>query len=218
MSETTEYIRACPQCLCEYDAMQAAWCSCDPHPSKLCPFCLTCLCQTPGECEMFWAEAPECLLQEGERLRNCRLRLGDMLVRAGLLTEEEMARGLQHQQASGGRFGEALLALGILDARTIQEFVQMQDKVSTFDLSRVHPDLHLARRLGVEFCRAKRILPLEKESFQGRTLLTLVMADPSDQDTLDQVQLTAGCHVLPGRAPEQEILAVLETLLPHATV
>jgi hypothetical protein len=115
MNDATEYLRTCPQCLSEYDAVQAAWCSCDPHPSKLCPFCLTCLCQTPGECEMFWAEAPASLVHEGERLRDCRMRLGDILVRAGLITEAQMVRALEHQQEAGGRFGEALVSLGMLD-------------------------------------------------------------------------------------------------------
>jgi hypothetical protein len=79
-------------------------------------------------------------------------------------------------------------------------------------------NLRLVRLLGLDFCRGKRILPLEKEDFQGRTLLTLVMADPADQDTLEQVQQTAGCHVLPGHAPEGEILAALESQIPGETL
>lgn len=214
MTSFEEYARNCPRCLCEYDALQAAWCACEPHPSKLCPFCLTCLCETPGEREMFWAEAPASLLEEAERLRNCRMLLGDLMLQAGVITEEQMARGLERQKQTGGRFGEALVSLDIVSQETIDGFLKMQERVSTFDLSHVIVDLILVHQLGVEFCRGKRILPLQKESFHGRTLLTLVMADPADQATLEQVQQAADCHVLPGRAAEQDILSVLEAQVP----
>jgi len=214
MNACEEYVRSCPRCLSEYDALQAAWCSCDPHPSKVCPFCLSCLCETLGECEMFWAEAPASLLEEAERLRSCRMRLGDLMQEAGVLTAEQVSRALEQQRSAGGRFGEALVTLNILTRETIERFLRMQESVSTIDLSHVIVDLPLVQQLGLEFCRGKGILPLQKESFQGRSLLTLVMADPADQDTLERVQQTAQCHVLPGKASELDILAVLKAQIP----
>ncbi len=214
MNSCEEYVRNCPLCLCDYDALQAAWCSCDPHPSKLCPFCLGCLCETSGECEMFWAEAPASLLEEAERLKNCHMLLGDLMRQAGVITGEQMACGLERQKETGVRFGEAMVSLNILSKDTIDEFLRLQERVSTFNLSGVTVDLQLVQQLGVDFCRGKGILPLQKESFQGRTLLTLVMADPADQATLERVQQTADCHVLPGRATQQDILAVLNAQIP----
>jgi type IV pilus assembly protein PilB len=163
---------------------------------------------------MFWAEAPASLLEEAERLRNCRKRLGDLMLQAGVITKEQVTLGLEHQRRTGVRFGQAMVALNILSRETIEQFLRMQERVSTIDLSGVIIDLHLVQQLGVDFCRGKGILPLQKENFQGRTLLTLVMADPADQATLEWVQQTADCHVLPGRASEQDILAVLKAQLP----
>lgn len=214
MNTCEEYLRNCPRCLSEYDALQAAWCSCAPHPSKVCPFCLSCLCETPGECEMFWAEAPGSLLEEAERLKNCHMRLSDLMLQAGVITEEQVSRGLARQKQAGGLFGQAMVALKLLSSETIEEFLKMQERVSTIDLSGVVVNLPLVKQLGVDFCRGKGILPLQKENFQGRTLLTLVMANPADQVTLERVQQTADCHVVPGKASEQEILAVLMAQLP----
>ena len=214
MNSPEEYVRNCPRCLAEYDALQAAWCSCEPLPSKVCPFCLSCLCETSGECEMFWALAPASLVEEAERLKNCHMRLGDLMRQAGVITDEQLASGLKRQKETGIRFGEAMVSMNILSQETIDEFLRLQERVSTFDLSRVLVDLHLVQQLGVDFCLGKGILPLQKESFQGRTLLTLVMADPADQATLERVQQTADCHVLPGRASEQDILAVLKAQIP----
>ncbi len=163
---------------------------------------------------MFWVEAPGSLLEEAERLKNCHMRLSDLMLQAGVITEEQVSRGLARQKQAGGLFGQAMVALKLLSSETIEEFLKMQERVSTIDLSGVVVNLPLVKQLGVDFCRGKGILPLQKENFQGRTLLTLVMANPADQVTLERVQQTADCHVLPGKASEQEILAVLMAQLP----
>ena len=39
------YVTLCWNCLGEFDALGAVWCSHDPkNPTKLCPFCLHCFC------------------------------------------------------------------------------------------------------------------------------------------------------------------------------
>jgi hypothetical protein len=126
-----------------------------------------------------------------------------------------MAQGLQRQKETGLRFGEAMISLNLISQEKLDEFLKIQEAVVRFDVSRVTLNLPLVQQLGVEFCRGKRILPLGKETFQDRTLLTLVMADPTDNETIDRVQQAAACHVVLGRAPENEILAVLDAQVPN---
>jgi len=39
------YLAMCWNCLGEFDALNAVWCSHDPkNPTKLCPFCFSCFC------------------------------------------------------------------------------------------------------------------------------------------------------------------------------
>ncbi len=41
---------ACWNCLGEFDAAAAVWCSDEPRtPTKVCPFCLRCFCAATGE-------------------------------------------------------------------------------------------------------------------------------------------------------------------------
>src|SRR5262245_35810461 len=64
MPET--YLTQCFNCLSEFDALEAVWCSCNPqHPTKVCPFCLGCFCAA-GEPfkDNFWGRAPEALRRE----------------------------------------------------------------------------------------------------------------------------------------------------------
>jgi hypothetical protein len=212
----TEYLIGCPTCTGEFDAATAIWCSCDPqNPTKLCPFCLSCFCEAQEAFrEEFWRSAPPELLDERTALKEARLLLGDMLVRAGVISMDQLLQGLKRQKAQGMRLGDALISLGFLTKERMEEFLRVQQSVVSFDLTRVILDLSLIRQIGVEFCRRQRILPLEKDSFKNRTLLTLAMANPADADTINRVQRMSGCQVVAGRGAEEKILEVLHTHFP----
>lgn len=51
------------------------------------------------------------------------MRLGDLLIRAKLVTEEEVARALERLKERGGRLGDNLIALGAIDAKTLDRFL-----------------------------------------------------------------------------------------------
>jgi len=213
----SEYLIGCPTCTGEFDAASAIWCSCDPqNPTKLCPFCLSCFCEAQESFrEAFWRDAPKELLEERVALKGARLLLGDMLVRAGVISVDNLVQGLKLQKAQNIRLGDALISLGFLTKERMDEFLRVQQAVVSFDLSRVILDLSLIRQIGVEFCRRQRILPLEKDSFKSRTLLTLAMANPADADTINRVQRMSGCQVVAGRAAEEKILEALHAHFPE---
>ena len=218
MSEATvEYLIRCPNCTGEHDAAVAIWCSCDPQdPTKLCPFCLNCFCAAKKSFRSeFWKGAPPKLLEERAALKEARLLLGDMLVRAGVISTDQLLQALKQQKKDECRLGDALISLGFLTKGRIEEFLKMQKSVVTFDVGRVILDLGLIRQVGVEFCRRKRILPLEKETFKNQALLTLAMANPADTETINRVQKMSGCHVVAGRSPEEDLLEALRTHFPE---
>jgi hypothetical protein len=51
------------------------------------------------------------------------MRLGDLLIRAKLVTEEDVARALVRLNEHGGRLGDNLIAIGALDAKTFDRFL-----------------------------------------------------------------------------------------------
>src|SRR6185295_18736623 len=60
------YLTTCWNCLGEFDALHAVWCSDDPKsPTKLCPFCFRCFCEaTDAYKQEFWRKAPARLKEE----------------------------------------------------------------------------------------------------------------------------------------------------------
>ena len=86
----SDYVVTCWNCLGEFDAIAAVWCSDDPkNPTKLCPFCLRCFCQASERYKQeFWRTAPAQLHQEMQTLSKSKDRLGDILIRMKKITTQ----------------------------------------------------------------------------------------------------------------------------------
>ena len=52
-----------------------------------------------------------------------RLRLGDLLIRSKLVTEEDVAKALRHLAEHGGRLGDGLVAIGAIEQRVLDAFI-----------------------------------------------------------------------------------------------
>lgn len=206
-----EYLVSCWNCLGEYDALTAVWCSCNPNrPTKVCPFCLQCFCNAPeGFHEAFWAKAPEDLKTDREMLARARGPLGEALIRAKVITSEQLLQALKRQSQEGGRLGEILVALGHLTQDTLDAFLASQRSVTQVSLRDTPPDPMLVAAVGAEECLKRMVVPISRETLSGRNLLTLAMANPSDGETVEFVQNATGCQVLALQASREEIAAFL---------
>jgi type IV pilus assembly protein PilB len=205
-----DYLTQCWNCLGEFDAVSAIWCSCNPRsPTKVCPFCLNCFCSaTPEFKQQFWNAAPDELKEDLSTLGRSKLPIGELLIRANQLTTSQLLAALKEQKRRGGqtRIGEILVDLGFVSRENIDYFLRHQQSVATFDLQKVAPRRDLIDKIGLDLCLRKKILPLEWEVFRDRPMLTLAMASPGDAGTIDQVQSLTQAQVIPGLAPEEEIL------------
>ena len=104
----------CWNCLNDYDAAEAVWCSCDPkQPSKLCPFCLHCFCSADDNYKrLFWEAAPQALRDEVSMLERSLDRLGEILIRNQKLRTPLLLQALQEQEKSGELLGKILVQNG----------------------------------------------------------------------------------------------------------
>ncbi|MFQ5701399.1 MAG: ATPase, T2SS/T4P/T4SS family [Acidobacteriota bacterium] len=213
------YSVQCFNCLSSFDAIEAVWCSCTPErPTKVCPFCLGCFCAA-GEAykEIFWKNAPEVLAEEIRILSSSRMLLGDMLVRGGAITTDQLLDALERQKRDGERLGVILTRTGALSPERLEEFLQSQHTVMPVDLARARIDTMLLRRLGVDECMKHRILPLETESFHDRQIMTLAMADPSDDQAFDRVRKATSSQIIKSVAPAEAIVSVIQSLFPKGS-
>lgn len=209
-----EYLVECWSCLAEYDALSAVWCGCDPKsPSKLCPFCLQCFCNAPGEFkERFWANATESLRQDLNMLSKSRERLGDMLIRAQLITTDQLLSAIKEQNKTGDKIGEVLVRMGYIARADLDKVLSRQETTHSTDLSKVVPNLDLIGTIGIDFCRARRIVPLERENLKSKQVLTVAMADTADAATKDQLREKTGCQIIALAAPAAQVMEFLKAV------
>jgi type II secretory ATPase GspE/PulE/Tfp pilus assembly ATPase PilB-like protein len=116
MAGSSAYPVTCWNCLGEFDAQGAIWCSDDAkNPTKVCPFCLRCFCEASERYKQdFWRGAPASLHQELQALARSKDRLGDILIRLHKITTPELLEAVLEQQASGRRLGEILVSRGFV--------------------------------------------------------------------------------------------------------
>lgn len=213
------YLVQCFNCLSDFDALEAVWCSCNPQrPTKVCPFCLGCFCAAGQQFkDSFWKGAPASLHDEINLLSQSRMLIGEMLVRAGLITTSQLVEALNRQKQEGRRIGQILVESGALTPDRLDSFLKSQHTVTAVDMQRARVDALLLRRLGVDQCLKERILPLESEAFRDRQIMTLVMADPSNMAALERVMDLTGYQVIPGLAPVDAIVAAIRSIFPQGS-
>ena len=98
-------------------------------------------------------------------------RLGDLLVGAGAITEEELAKGLELQKQSNERLGTVLLNNGIITEEELIEAIQMQLGIEYIDLSKVTIPTELAQLVPKNIARQYQVVPVS--TILSRTALSI---------------------------------------------
>ena len=133
-------------------------------------------------------------------------RLGDLLVREGLVTREQLAVALQEQQESGTRVGYNLVKLGYVKETDLTKMLARQYRMPAVDLSSFEVDPRIARLIPGEMATRHLVLPLKRD---GRTL-TVAMVDPSGASVLEDLKFITRCDIFPVIAGEYTLRNAIE--------
>jgi type IV pilus assembly protein PilB len=133
-------------------------------------------------------------------------RLGDILLRDGLLSREQLAQALVEQKASKHRLGYILVKLGLVQELEITKILARQYRMPAVDLSRFDVDPKILKLVPSDMAAKGVVLPLKRE---GRTL-TVAMADPSDLGLLEDLKFITRFDLFPVIAGEYTLRALIE--------
>ncbi len=135
------------------------------------------------------------------------MKLGEMLVRDGRLTEPQLEAALKYQARDGGRFGTVLVEHGFIDleALTVYLGLELGIPIATGAM------LERAKRAAVRLLQPAqafkhKCVPLV---VQDRQLIAAI-EDPHDFATLETLSQMTGYRVLPRVAPELRIYYYIE--------
>lgn len=203
-----EHIVQCWYCTMEYDLLTAEWCKCNPeHPTKVCPYCLKCFCQAPAEYKQrIWAQAPESIQKERASLQSPKDRLGDLLIKQGLLSTKQLVKALKQQREQGGKLGEILIALGYVAPDKLLSVLAWQyDLVQISLKNQKIPSPSLFRLLPISFCEQHLVVPLEEQTVGEKQILYIVTVSPPNKKTIAHIRERTRYQVYPYLAQEKDI-------------
>ncbi|MFI5341156.1 MAG: type IV-A pilus assembly ATPase PilB [Candidatus Methylomirabilales bacterium] len=129
------------------------------------------------------------------------VRLGDMLVKATLITKEQLQKALQQQESGGGRIGTNLVKLGFISEDDITSFLSRQYGVPSINLSHFEIDSAVIKLIPSEIAQKHQIIPINRTG----NVLTVAMADPSNIFAIDDIKFMTGFKVEPVVAAETSI-------------
>ena len=145
-----------------------------------------------------------------------RPRLGDLLVRQGFLTPEQLQQALALQAENEGSklLGEVLVEREFCTEEQVLECLAVEFKLPFVKLDTRMFDPKTVELLPREFIEKHCVLPL----FKLRDTLTVAVAEPSDVFLLDRLKSIARCDVQLAIATARDIRRTLQTYLPDGQV
>ena len=117
--------------------------------------------------------------------------LGAILYNCQIITEDDIRQALEEQQASGCRFGEALVRLGIVTQEDIDWALSNQLNIPYVRLTAAMIDPEVVRLVPAAVARRTNLMPLIRVGDE----LTVAIADPLNLAAIAEVEQLTGCQV-----------------------
>ncbi|MFS0822527.1 GspE/PulE family protein [Bacillus sp. 1P02SD] len=133
-----------------------------------------------------------------------RKRLGDLLIEAGLLTEQQLKQALEDQSESQ-KLGDILLQKGFITEQQLIEVLEFQLGIPHVSLFRYPIDTSLTTLIPKEMARRHHLIALRKDGDK----LYVAMADPMDYYAIEDLRLTTGFQIEPVIASKDEIIRAI---------
>ena len=129
------------------------------------------------------------------------MRLGDLLIAAGTITQEELEKGLALQKEQKGRLGEVLISNGIITEQQLIEALQMQLGIEFIDLTKVNIPTELAQVVPKNIAKQYTVVPIRAVKDE----LYLAMSDPLNFYAIEEVRKAVRRKVVPVLATKDAI-------------
>jgi len=121
------------------------------------------------------------------------LRIGEQLVSAGVITQEQLEQAFKFQKEIGGTLGEVLTKLGFIGPEDLLKALGEQRGLGWINLAQVEIPKEVLGLLKFDTVRSRRMLPISKSNRE----LVLGMVDPTDFKAVEEAQFQSGCTVRP---------------------
>src|SRR6202046_3745283 len=133
-------------------------------------------------------------------------RIGELLVREGQVTRDQLANAQREQKQSGTSVTYNLVKLGYIPEIELTKMLARQYRMPAVDLSKFEVDPKIAKLIPNELATKHLVLPLKRD---GRTL-TVALADPTNLGVIDDIKFITRYDIFPVIAGEFTLRNTIE--------
>lgn len=138
--------------------------------------------------------------------------LGQLLLKARVISEKQLEEALKLQKAEGHRLGSALVKLAAVSEENIITFLSRQYHVPPINLTEFKFDPSLIRYISYDIAKRYHAIPL---MLAGGNL-RIAVADPSNHMAIEDIKFTSGMNVSVYVAVESMIMEAIERYYPNS--
>ena len=121
-----------------------------------------------------------------------RIRIGDLLVKAGVITDLQLKAALAEQSQWGGKLGDILVRMEFITEEVLVRALSKQTGITRADLSG-DADAEAIARVPAETAEEFNMVPLRVED-EGRSLI-VAMSDPGNVMVVDHLHALTACRI-----------------------
>jgi hypothetical protein len=208
-----EYIVCCWHCGAGFNAYEAPFCT-HLDPTKICPFCLKCSCDAPEQYKKdFTQNCPKKLLEEKiSQQEGKELKLGEILIKAGKISEDQLNIAIENQKLLKRPLGEIFMMMGVITYDELELILVDQRELAFINLDKFKLDFALVKKVGKKFCLHYKFIPLEYVRMDDQKILRFAIGDKADLYRLKLVKGLKNIVLVAYMADKQKINALLKEI------
>lgn len=139
------------------------------------------------------------------------MKLGEMLVSAGIVTQQQIEEALVLQKQTGQKLGNILVNLGYITEDVLLSFLARQQGLEFVYLSEMEIDESVINMLPRIFIEKNDVFPVKYD--KKTNTLTVAIPDPFNVFILDNIKISTGLNIKPVVASPNEIKEMIRKYL-----
>jgi type IV pilus assembly protein PilB len=129
------------------------------------------------------------------------VRLGEILLKESLITQDQLEKALEFQRSNGGKLGSCLTKMGFITDDDITGVLSRQYGVPSINLKYYEIDPNVIKLIPQDTALRYQVIPLSRVG----SVLTIAMTDPTNVFAMDDIKFMTGFNVEPVVASESAI-------------
>lgn len=134
-----------------------------------------------------------------------KLKLGDLLIEAGKITQSQLDNALKIQREKNERLGVILVDLGYVTEGDLFHILEAQFETPSVDLTVQTMEQEVLQLITEDFANAHKVIPFKREGNK----LHVAMNDPMNLFVIDDIEMITGCTIKPYFASDKDIIQAI---------